>query len=97
MRDNRTPTDVCGEAKGYWTGERNAILFIDTVAMFTVPDPDLEIRGEGRGGGEGTVSQKIFSVWSKNKSGGGGEREPRPPQAPPLDPPQVHTCIKGRM
>ena len=98
MRDNRTPTDVCGEAKGYWTGERNAILSIDTVAMFTVPDPDIEIRGEGRGeGGEGTVSQRIFLVWCKNKSGGGGEREPRPPQAPPLDPPLVHTCIKGRM
>ena len=24
-------------AEGYWTGERNAILSIDTVAMFTVP------------------------------------------------------------
>ena len=83
-------------AEGYWTGERNAILSIDTVAMFTVPDPDFEIRGEGRGG-EGTVSQNIFLVWSKYKSGGGGERGPRPPLAPPLDPPLVHTCIKGRM
>ena len=36
-------------AEGYWTGERNAILSIDTVAMFAVPDPGLEIRGEGRG------------------------------------------------
>ena len=85
MRDNRTPTDVCWEAiKGYWTGERNAILSIDTVAKFTVPDPDLEIRGEGRGeGGEGTVSQKIFLVRSKYKSGGGGERGPRPPRPLP--------------
>ena len=77
MRDNRTPTDVCGEAKGYWTGERNAILSIDTVAMFTVPDPDLEIRGEGRGerGGErGDGLPKIRA----GEEGNGGPGPPGP-------------------
>ena len=60
-----------------------------------MPDPDLELRGEG-GGGDGHLDpeirgrpglQKFFStlrasVSSKNKGGGG-----RAPQAPPLDPP----------
>ena len=68
MRDNRTPTEVCGEAKGYWTEERNAILSLDTVAMFTVPDPDLEIRGEGRGEGRGRgdgLPKTFFSLVQK--------------------------------
>ena len=61
-----------------------------------VPDPDLEICGEGGGGGSskrgdkrGTpgVPKKFFSayrasVWYKNKGGGGGAA-----RAPPLDPP----------
>ena len=43
----------------------------------TVADPDLQIRGRGRG----ALSKKFFSalgasVWSKNKGGGG-----RPPGA----------------
>ena len=49
-------------AEGYWTGERNTIPSIDTVAMFTVPDPDLGIRGEeGGGGGRGDGLPKNFS------------------------------------
>ena len=41
------------------------------VTTDAVPDPDLEIRGVGRGGG-GRSPPKIFSallasVWSKNK------------------------------
>ena len=45
----------------------------------TVGDPDLQIRGGGRGG---HPDPEIFRpVWSKNKGGG------RAPRAPPLDPP----------
>ena len=101
MRDNRTPTDVCGEAKGYWTEERikcHSIPWYRSYVHSAGSRPWDKGRGERqRGGGEGTVSQKLFSVWSKNKSEGGGERGPRPPWAPPLDPLLVHTCIKGRM
>ena len=77
MRDNRTPTDVCGEAKGYWTGERNAILFIDTVAMFTVPDPDLEIRGEGRGERGGERGDGLPNIRA-GEEGNGGPGPPGP-------------------
>ena len=64
-----------------------------------VPDADLKIRGggrssrpldkggRGRGEGEGGVFKNLFSVWSKNKSGG------RVPWAPPLDPPLGHYLI----
>ena len=51
-----------------------------------VPNPDLKIRGRGKGGWwEGPVIKKVFlvlwaSVWSENK----GER--RAPRVPPLDP-----------
>ena len=50
-----------------------------------VPDPDLQIGGEGGGmGGEGRTQENFFpalraSVWSKNKRGGGW--------GPALDPP----------
>ena len=48
--------------------------------VYTVPDPDLEIRG-GRGG----VFLALWgSVWSK-------KRGARVPRAPPLDPPLLHT------
>ena len=62
-----------------------------------MPDADLEIRGGGRssrpldkgggGEGEGGVFKNLFSVWSKNNSGG------RVPWAPPLDPPLGHYLI----
>ena len=62
-----------------------------------VPDTDLKIRGGGggcssrpldKGGeGEGGVFKNLFSVWSKNKSGG------QVPWAPPLDPPLGHYLI----
>ena len=82
MHDNRTPTDVCGEAKGYWTEERNAILSLDTVAMFTVPDPDLEIRGEGRGRGEGErgrSAKNFFQFGPKIRAREEGNGGPGPP------------------
>ena len=88
-------------AEGYWTGERNAVLSIDTVAMFTAPDPDFEIRGEGRGGegrGErGRSPKNFFQLGPNIRAGEEGNGGPGPPRAPPLDPPLVHTCIKGRM
>ena len=66
-----------------------------------VPDPDLEICGEGWGvhpnseiRGGPPVSPQIFSayrasVWSKNKVGGGGGAA----RAPPLDPPLSWSLI----
>ena len=63
------------------------------IILCPLVDPDLKIRGGGRGGGghldpeiRGARSQKKFfsalwaSVWSKNKGGRG-----RPPRASPLD------------
>ena len=63
-----------------------------------MPDPDVEIRGVGKGrssrpldkGGGGL--QQFFlalraSVWSKNKGGEG-------PRVPPLDPPVVCVTIQ---
>ena len=53
-------------------------------------DPDLQIRGEGRGGG--VVSKTFFavlraSVWSKSKVGA------LTPRAPPVDPPLLMELI----
>ena len=73
-------------AEGYWTGERNAILSIDTVAMFTVPDPDFEIRGEGRGGegrGErGRSPKNFFQLGPNIRAGEEGNGGPGPPPGP---------------
>ena len=65
-----------------------------------MPDPDVEIRGVGKGrssrpldkGGGGGGLQQFFlalraSVWSKNKGGEG-------PRVPPLDPPVVCVTIQ---
>ena len=66
----------------------------------TVPDPDLEIMGGGGGGGSsrpldkgggGQSLKTFFSVWSRNKVGGGG----RGPRTPSLDPPLRDSFCKG--
>ena len=58
-------------------------------------DPDLQIRGGGRGGGEGGVGvhpdpeiRGAVSVFSNNNGEGGG---------PPLDPPLIRKALQRKI
>ena len=60
-----------------WTRSFN--LKVNAARQYAVLDPDLEIRGGGRGGSPKKCFLALWaSVWSKNVAGGEGVLVPSP-------------------